>query len=319
MVAQRIIPLIPDLSPVLNFAATVWLAVSVLLYGRGWRFVRGTTLDSAWWWGWTAWALWGVSWALELNPGILSPGVLDQMWYAVALLLLAALVSVLGAKRPGSRVWTWFVTVPMLLVLGWPALFAWSQGWPPESLRVMAPALWAYALVCVMGLGNYVGTRFLPSAVWMGVALFWLVMPYSGWVSEMLPSPTGCRLRATLCAGMAVIWPAVLAASVPFLAPWDRVWVDFVNSFGIVWGRRLQDRFNETARQAKWGVKLDLYGLAWDDAPSSTPSVERPRLPRWTPEMIHALQWLLRRFVDQDWLEKRVGKGGEAHFEGKLE
>lgn len=292
----------------LYFAATLWLTGTILLYWRSWRFIRGTTLESAWRWGAAAFSLWGVAWALELNEGVLTAGLLDQLWYLVALLLLAALVSVLGAKRPGSRVWTWFVTVPMLLVLGWPALFAWSHGWPPERMRLMEPALWAYAVVCVMGLGNYVGTRFLPSAFWLGIALFWLVMPYSGWVPEMLPTPLGCRLRATLCAGFAVIWPAVLAASVPFLAPWDRVWVDFVNSFGIVWGRRLQDRFNDTARQSKWGVKLDFYGLTWDESQAAPSTGERPRLPRWTPEMATALQWLLRRFVDQHWLEKRVGK-----------
>jgi hypothetical protein len=226
----------------------------------------------------------------------------------VALLQLAALVSVLGAKRPGTRVWTWFVTIPMLLVLGWPALFAWSQGWPPVRFRLMEPALLAYGVVCIMGLGNYMGTRLLPSAFWMGCALFWLVMPYSGWLPGTLPTPTGCRLWATLCGGIAVIWPATLTTVTTNLSPWDRVWVDFVNAFGIVWGRRLQDRFNVTARQSRWGVKLDFYGLVWDDAPATVPSVARTGLPVWTPEMVHRLQWLLRRFVDPPWLEERVGK-----------
>lgn len=290
-----------------NFAASLWLAGSLLLYWRSWRSIRGTTLESAWRWGWSAWVLWAIAWCCEFLPRRLPPGLLDQMWYATALLVLAALISVLGAKRPGSRVWTWFVTVPMLLVLGWPALYAWFKGWPPQPLRLMSPALCAYAVVCVMGLGNYVGTRFLFSAFWMGVALAWLVMPYSGWVPDIMPSPTDCRMRATLCAGFAVIWPAVLAASGKFLAPWDRVWVDFVNSFGIVWGRRLQDRFNDTARQSKWGVKLDLYGLTWDEASQPATAGERTTPPRWTPEMTQTLCWLLRRFVDQQWLERRVG------------
>lgn len=280
----------------------------MLLYWRSWRSIQGTTLESAWRWGWIAWLMWGISWTCEQIPGIVPPGVLDQLWYTVALLMLAALVSILGAKRPGSRVWMWFVTVPMLLVLGWPALFSWWKGWPPAHLRLMSPALCAYAVVCVMGLGNYVGTRFLFSAFWLGLALIWLVLPYSGWVSDLLPSTEACRLRATLCAGIAVIWPALLAPSGRFSDPWDRVWVDFVNSFGIVWGRRLQDRFNETARQSKWGVKLDLYGLTWDDSQSSAPPAERQQPPSWTPEMVTALRWLLRRFVDDHWLERRVGK-----------
>src|SRR5262245_1516351 len=135
------------------------------MYWRSWRAIQGTTLEGAWRWGWSAWSLWGLCWACELNPWLVPVGMLDQMWYAVALLMLAALVSVLGAKRPASRVWTLFVTIPMLLVLGWPALYAWTSGWPPSRLHFMQPALLAYFVVCVMGLGNYVGTRFLISAL----------------------------------------------------------------------------------------------------------------------------------------------------------
>lgn len=190
----------------------------------------------------------------------------------------------------------------------------------------MEPALWAFGLVSIMGLGNYVGTRFLWSALWLGLAISWLVMPYAGWAPEILPTPTGCRMRATLCAGLAVIWPCLLSSSSrAFLAPWDRVWVDFVNMFGIVWGRRIQDRFNETARRSNWGVKLDFYGLTWDDAgvvtenamtadasKSSIPSVRQRAAPTWTPEMAAALQWLLRRFVDQVWVERRLAPRGRA-------
>ena len=180
----------------------------------------------------------------------------------------------------------------------------------------------------------------------MGLALAWLVMPYSGWVPDIMPTPTGCRMRATLCAGFAVIWPVLLGSNrQAFLAPWDRVWVDFVNMFGIAWGRRLQDRFNDTARRAKWGVKLDFYGLAWDDAqraqdgespqvtfisdstplpmPTGSKPIETAQIlptvardtstqkstqipPKWTPEMIAALQWLLRRFVDEKWIARRT-------------
>jgi hypothetical protein len=173
----------------------------------------------------------------------------------------------------------------------------------------MAPALWAFAVVCVMGLGNYVGTRFLSSALWLGAGLVWLILPYVGWNPEILPTPIDCRMRATFCAGLSVIWPGLLAASSrALLSPWDRVWVDFVNMFGIVWGRRLQDRFNDTAQKSKWGVKLDLYGLTWDDPASiaSDRSAQNRPGPVWTTEMTAALVWLLRRFVDQVWIDRRL-------------
>jgi hypothetical protein len=213
----------------------------------------------------------------------------------------------------------------MLLTLSWPVMFSWLQGFPPAPIRLMEPALWAFAVVCVMGLGNYVGTRFLWSALCLGAALAWLVIPYAGWTPDVLPAPTTCRMWATFCGGMAVIWPCLLAATSQIvLSPWDRVWVDFVNLFGIVWGRRLQDRFNDTARHFKWGVKLDFYGLTWDDgdaqAGSGKPSIaaavmslphengqSRPA-PAWSPEMVASLQWLLRRFVDQVWLDRRLNR-----------
>jgi len=66
-----------------NFAATLWLAGSILLFWRSWRFIQGTTLESAWRWGASAWSVWGVAWALELNASRISAGVLDQLWYAV--------------------------------------------------------------------------------------------------------------------------------------------------------------------------------------------------------------------------------------------
>lgn len=290
-------------------AASVWLVAALWLYWRAGFQVQGTTLVAAWRWGYGAWVLWVISWLMEISHRF-PAGILDQLWYLTALLILAALVSVLGAKRPGTRVWSWFVTMPMLLVLWWPATFPWFRDWPPPHLTLMAPALWAYAVVCVMGLGNYIGTRFLISAGLLAGALFWLVMPYSGWVPDILPSSTGCRIRATFCAGFAVIWPALLAATPRFIhSPWDRVWVDFVNIFGIVWGRRLQDRFNDTARQSRWGVRLDFYGLMWDDVPEPTSIGDKRPAPSWTPEMIATLSWLLRRFVDQEWIDRRVHQG----------
>jgi hypothetical protein len=141
---------------VLQLVASLWLICSVWLVWRSRRDVEGTTLVAAWRWGFTGWCLWSVGWCCEFIRAV-PLGVRDQIWYAAALMLLAGLVSILGAKRPGSRVWTCFVTIPMLLTLGWPVLFSWLRGWPPAPIRLMEPALWAFAVVCVMGLGPVAG------------------------------------------------------------------------------------------------------------------------------------------------------------------
>lgn len=336
-------PLVPGF--VVHFFATLWLLSAIALVWKLRRELIGTTLLDAWCWAWAGSCLWMLGWCCEGIHAI-SDGVRDQIWYFTALTVLASLVSILGAKRPMSRVWS-FVTVCMLLCLSWPALFSWLRGWPPAPLRLMAPALGGYAVVCVMGLGNYVGTRFLSSAFWLGLALFCLVLPYSDWSDHWGWTSARYRAWATAFLGMAIIWPVVWGtSSIRTLAPWDRVWVDFVNAFGIAWGRRLQERFNETARTAHWGVKLDFYGLTWsddfatnsgsenreivdvpkrslnvedeasenfpapnlsiDDIHNSSPQATRPDAPEWSPEMIAALQWLLRRFVDQVWIDRRI-------------
>jgi len=41
----------------------------------------------------------------------------------------------------------------------------------------------------------------------------------------------------------------------------DRVWRDFQDLFGIVWARRVQERFNDDARRQRLAVRLGMHGL----------------------------------------------------------
>jgi hypothetical protein len=84
----------------------------------------------------------------------------------------------------------------------------------------------------------------------------------------------------------------------------DRIWFDFLDQFGIVWARRIQDRINEMARREKWSVRLELDGFVDDQAILiSTRSVD----PAIETRIEHTTRWLLRRFVDTTWIDARIG------------
>ncbi len=124
------------------------------------RKLRATTLHSAWTWAVIAFVAWAVSWVSDLGLRVASKSLADHLWYGSAVLALCPAIAVLGSRRPGARVWTWFIQVPLLLVLGWPVLSLWLQGSELRGLQLETPQLVAYVLVLVMGTGNYCGTRF---------------------------------------------------------------------------------------------------------------------------------------------------------------
>lgn len=286
------------------FATVVWLsALWPLSQGR--RALRGTTLIGAWWWGVAGALLWT---AATFSSWSIPAGIADQLWYAGSLLWLAALVAILGAKRPSHHNWMWFVVLPVLAVLGWPAGFAWSQGWPPLELHLTTPAAGAYVVVCIMGLGNYVGTRLFPASLLLGGALLAQLIPLSSWHTTLGGADSTWRHLALALSGLAILWTAWC---VPWrdarLVPWDRAWVDFVNQFGIVWGRRLQERFNDMSRRSRWGIAIDFYGLHWPLADETKQVPEEPPIapPVWEPRYTEHFRWLLSRFVDDAWLAER--------------
>lgn len=81
------------------------------------------------------------------------------------------------------------------------------------------------------------------------------------------------------------------------LASFDRAWLDFRNAFGTLWGLRVAARFNQSAEQLGWAMRLGWQGLE--------PAAAAPRSPQIDPigqehAMRQVLGSLLRRFVDDD-------------------
>jgi hypothetical protein len=272
------------------------------------RIVTGTTtLLEAWRWGVVALSVWCGTWFItELAP-IVRGGMADQLWLASAILMVSPLVAALGARRPGSRVWSWFVVLPVIIVLFLPAVTAWNRDLRPTDLRLEVPMLIGYGLVLLMGAGNYLGTRFAVPALLVAAACLIVVWPMSQ-LADRLPLQ-----RSTANATASIV-----LSTAAWLGAWqagrsthsrrsaiDRVWNDFRDFFGVVWGRRLMDRINDTARQEGWSVQMHFDGLVQIDA-SKPADLSPEQLER----VDQALRWLLRRFVDPEWIDERLKGDG---------
>ena len=339
------------------------------------RTLRATTLHSAWTWAVIAFVAWAVSWVSDLGLRVASKSLADHLWYGSAVLALCPAIAVLGSRRPGARVWTWFIQVPLLLVLGWPVLSLWLQGSELRGLQLETPQLVAYVLVLVMGTGNYCGTRFTLPVLCFAAACACLAVSSSAacpaWLADRAWSRTwgtGLLVAAALLASRARgsrthviphavsgetserggVSPPVLGRKPSLEDPgglrrparkpltlcrvrdmdrFDQLWLDFFDTFGVVWGRRIQDRVNFIAEKERWPTRLELQGFIW------TGTSEEPSLQALTDEVgaitdparavaeariEHTFRWLLRRFVDPPWIDERLGTAPTTAAVGSL-
>jgi hypothetical protein len=261
-----------------------------------------TTLSGAGCWLMLGLAFWIIVTSLEIWCGENhSHSWISRAHYLSITLMLSPLVSVLGAKRPGIRVWNVFVVIPMLLMLNWP-LIAELLGTPPNlSLNLEPPALMGVIVVLLMVLGNYFGTRLtLPAMMYclaMAIAL--------STCSESLPVPYRSPLLVRALSGMLVGCSLFLMLSRMKRAAFERrsyegIWLDFRDWFGILWTRRVMERLNQTAESENWRVRLSLEGFVWEDELTEAQRQETLK------KMDRAFRWIFRRFVDEEWIDERL-------------
>jgi hypothetical protein len=298
-----------------TFAAPVWqndmpnalamlaCLVALVVVIRAQPRLRHTTLLPAGRWALAAVLAWcGLSVAAVLVEPAWA-GWLDHAWYWASLLMICPSIAVLGARRPGAGAWNWFVLMPLLAVLGWPAITSLAGNPQASLLHLETPSLLAVGLVWLMGAGNYVGTRFTGPAALYALAIAVAILPASGLLPEHL-TREGMRQLASVLLGSAAVWAAGIARARSAVPPGpDRLVEDFRDQFGIVWARRLQDRFNAQAEQQVLPVRLSPWGIVWDAA------LPQPIDPAQFPEVSQSLRWMLKRFVDAAWLDERLGTG----------
>jgi hypothetical protein len=133
-----------------------------------------------------------------------------------------------------------------------------------------------------------------------------LLAPHSAWNVKWF---TGvCCPVSGLALGVLAIVLTVLGV-MPSRGPrqgLDHVWIDFRNLFGAVWGLRVAERVNASARMYDWKFQLTWHGFVRDDG---NPMDELPA--EIVPAVKQNIGTLLRRFVSPDWIANRLGEGVE--------
>jgi hypothetical protein len=295
----------PDLlvAMMLSLAAlTGWLGVIQLS-----RSVRRTSLTVA-----TAWAIWfqvtlTVATIATLAKSRVPPGILDQLWYLTAVSALTPFVAVLGARRGRLLEWSLFIVLPLIVVLEWPALAQWRPCWNGQRLELEGPALIAYFLAWTMSLGSYlIMTRFTPAVTCWAYAWMAAIMSLNNSLTDAFAalSPIRPGNHSYLAIAMQILFWLALnwAANVRSRYDgWDRVWQDFRGWFGVLWATRIMARINEVAQREQWPWRLTHGG--WEPTSSEQPQ-RRP--PIDDPRIDHTVRWLLKPFVDPEWIDARL-------------
>jgi len=265
--------------------------------------LRFTSLIPAGYWALSAAILWSFTWMVDQGLRLSSPAISDHLWYASAVVSLCPAIAVLGSRRPGVRVWNWFILIPMLFALGWPVMTLLIQRSEVRGLQLETPQLIAYLLVLVMGAGNYFGTRHTFSGLLFVIANGLVVLSSSASCPSWLSDRGWARLWASGCMVLAVVLTGGRSPSQTLgIEKFDLLWLDFFDQFGVVWGRRIQDRVNFIAMKENWPARLELHGVQWKGFPDP---VTEGRLE-------HTFRWLLRRFVDRGWIDQRIGQSSAA-------
>ena len=229
------------------------------------RFVTGLTLMSSW--RWTVAGAFSVvaSMLVTLEVVTLAPGWTSAAQYFAATMLLTPLVAALGARRPGNAAWQWFVVLPLIVVLQWPAVTQLMSSRGSEPLELGAPATIGVLLVITMSAGTLLGSSMTLSGLMYVAAVLCCLLPSSGWMASTSSLPL---LSPLLLVGAQI--PAASILKARFAAARnargvaesaDASWQLFQTLYGLVWTRRVLDRVNQFASGEQWSVALTRLGF----------------------------------------------------------
>jgi hypothetical protein len=248
--------------------------LSAIPLAWAWRANRTSTLLHALSWAAAAWTAWGAVLVLAEVPA--EPAVR----YLALCLTACAGIAVLGARRPIAGPWN-FVVLGLLGVLLLPL---------GEHLVLGTPLLDPLRLAFIggtlaVGVLNYLPTRFALPVL--------LVAAGSGWeLALLLNGDEGSAWpRVGPLAVILACWAGELVAHWKRPAePLDRLWLTFRDNFGLMWGQRVREQFNQAARNAGWPLVLRWSGLRRAGSADTSYALA---------EVTKTLKALLRRFAAQ--------------------
>jgi hypothetical protein len=250
----------PDHAPGLLL---ITLASTALPWRAAWRGAAGTALRPALIWVGLALALSAVAQIVALTEP-LSTGrpMAGRMTYLFVLAILAALISVLNARTPGERVWAGLmVLLVVVFMIPWleeAGRMRQVQG--VVLVHLDSPWTLFYGLLVIVGVTNYLPTRYSMAAACLGLAL---ILEYLGLTRADWPAPRRAVVWEWVAWAFALsVWVARWSADrAPAALGFDGLWFWFRDHWGVVWALRNQERFNRTAELAGWPIRLTWYGL----------------------------------------------------------
>ena len=291
--------------PLANFTPAIVLIVlvtSMFPLGKAVLAARGTALPGAIWWATLAILLAILSQCIGLTETAESGRPSCGQWvYLSTFASLAAAISVLNARTPGSGAWAILMAILMVVFLvPWlegGSLARTDQGW--SRLRLSAPWTIFYGLLVVAGVTNFLATRYVWAATIFGLGL---IAMFVGLVRTDLPKP----YRGMIWEGVAwsfgvTIWVAEFSKDhTVSSSDLERLWIWFRDHWGVVWGLRTMERFNRTAEACDWSIRLAWQGIVRCDGFTPAPTSGIPE------EATSTLIALLRRFADNERLNEVV-------------
>ena len=260
--------------------------------------LRGTTLWGPWLW--LLISLSGITALEAFSMTAVQPfRSLDAWRFIATTASFCPFMSLLGAKRPQDKAWH-FVVLTLWLILALPAAesLVLRDGSMPD---VRGARSWFMLILITLGFINALPTRYWVAAMLYGVGQLQLLtnhLPLFGDRLGVAPIESGFTcLSAAVAIG---IMTARRRREVP--AGLDLLWLDFRDSFGLLWGLRVAERVNADARRYDWPVELDWDGFRGRPGTEQTIKI--------TDDLRRAVRLsldnLLRRFVSAEWIAQAL-------------
>jgi hypothetical protein len=216
---------------------------------------------------------------------------------AATALSFCPVISLIGAKRPQHTAWNFVVgSLWAIVVLPAAETFFLRRGQPLAMGDARGWFLW---LLILLGPINFLPTRNWLSAVFLAAGQVVALGQYLPLVRRELtvyPELTGVGLAV---AALVAAWTRRFTAAPPRQEqPYDRLWLDFRDTFGLFWALRVQERVNAAAKQFGWPCELGWSGLGATELDFATERALRT-----------TMKGLLRRFVNSRWIAQRLPPG----------
>lgn len=261
------------------------------------RKLTCTTLFAPWWWSLSALVAAAAVDLFAVWKWTGDDASTSALRYAARVLLLCPTISLIGAKRPQDGPWN-FIVASLWGVLALPAAEALLLN-TGQPLEVQGFRSWFVLLLVSISLINSLPTRHAFPTLLATSGQLLLLGEYLPWPlpQSAATTPFGFVLLALAAAILALQPPQSSAVT-----SLDRLWLDFRDYFGLFWGLRVQERLLSAAKMYDWPVTLHWTGwMKVDGQPlreELPPETQRAIMTTW--------RGLLRRFVTNDWIEKRL-------------